>query len=554
MNKWKSMGLSLFITALVGGVYFYFELPARNLQNPSFYGFFFLLSAVYCVAFIIVSGAFSVKSVVRDNRGETVRTFGSTIWRVCRIPAILCLSLVVIYMVGSLLSSVVLRAGSYKELLGVQQGDFTSDVDEISFDSIPLLDKDSATRLATRKLGELSDMVSQFEVVSSSTQINYNGRPVRVSMLQYGDVIKWFNNQSEGIPAYIITDMISQEVTLVRLDEGIKYSPYDYFGRNLERHLRLNYPTYMFDTPVFEIDDDGTPYWICPRIVKTIGLFGGTDVKGAVIVNAVTGECEYYQEVPSWIDHVYSAELIIEQYDYYGMYQNGFINSLFGQRGVTVTTEGYNYIALNDDVYVYTGVTSVGSDQSNVGFILSNQRTKETKFYSVAGAEEYSAMDSAEGVTQDLDYDATFPLLLNISDQPTYFMALKDSAGLVKMYAMVNVQQYQIVATGGSVAECQQNYIQMLSKNGIISEGEVPSNELTAVVTGIRSAVVDGNTNFYFSLEGYQGQYFVISAADAPQAPIVNVGDTVKISFDISTQQDVLVSGLSLNIAGATAA
>ena len=258
--------------------------------------------------------------------------------------------------------------------------------------------------------------------------------------------------------------------------------------------------------------------------------------------------------MPSWIDHVYSAELIIEQYDYYGMYQNGFINSLFGQRGVTVTTEGYNYIALNDDVYVYTGVTSVGSDQSNVGFILSNQRTKETKFYSVAGAEEYSAMDSAEGVTQDLDYDATFPLLLNISDQPTYFMALKDSAGLVKMYAMVNVQQYQIVATGGSVAECQQNYIQMLSKNGIISEGEVPSNELTAVVTGIRSAVVDGNTNFYFSLEGYQGQYFVISAADAPQAPIVNVGDTVKISFDISTQQDVLVSGLSLNIAGATAA
>ena len=189
------------------------------------------------------------------------------------------------------MSSVVLRAGSYKELLGVQQGDFTSDVDEISFDSIPLLDKDSATRLATRKLGELSDMVSQFEVVSSSTQINYNGRPVRVSMLQYGDVIKWFNNQSEGIPAYIITDMISQEVTLVRLDEGIKYSPYDYFGRNLERHLRLNYPTYMFDTPVFEIDDDGTPYWICPRIVKTIGLFGGTDVKGAVIVNAVTGEC-----------------------------------------------------------------------------------------------------------------------------------------------------------------------------------------------------------------------------------------------------------------------
>ena len=192
----------------------------------------------------------------------------------------------------------------------------------------------------------------------------------------------------------------------------------------------------MFDTPVFEIDDEGTPYWVCARIVKTIGLFGGTDIKGAVLVNAITGESKYYEEVPSWVDRVYNSDLIMQQYDYYGSYHNGFLNSIFGQRDVTQTTDGYNYIAIGDDVYMYTGVTSVTSDESNIGFILSNQRTKETHFYSIAGATENSARGSAQSKVQQMNYTATFPLLLNIADQPTYFMSLKGADGLVKMYAM----------------------------------------------------------------------------------------------------------------------
>ena len=221
--------------------------------------------------------------------------------------------------------------------------------------------------------------------------------------------------------------------------------------------MRFHYPTFMFDDPAFEIDENGDPWWVCPRVSHTIGLFGGRDIVGAVLVNAVTGESAYYEagSVPNWVDHVFTAELIMQQYDYHGTYVNGFINSLFGQRDVTVTTEGYNYIAIGDDVYMYTGVTSVVSDQSNIGFILSNQRTKETKYYPCAGATEYSAMDSAEGQVQQMKYTATFPLLLNISDQPTYFMALKGEDGLVKMYAMVNVQQYNIVETGQTVAQCE---------------------------------------------------------------------------------------------------
>ena len=201
-------------------------------------------------------------------------------------------------------------------------------------------------------------------------------------------------------------------------------------------------------------------------MVKTIGLFGGTDIKGAVLVDAITGESTYYEEVPTWVDNVYTPELIMEQYDYHGTLVNGFINSIFGQRDVTVTTQGSNYIALNDDVYMYTGVTSANADQSNLGFLLSNQRTKETKFYTAPGATEKAAQASAMGVVQDLGYIATFPLLLNIAGEPTYFIPLKDNTNLVKSYAMVNVAQYQIVATGSTVSECEQKYVQLLGSKG----------------------------------------------------------------------------------------
>ena len=359
---------------------------------------------------------------------------------------------------------------------------------------------------------------------------------MRVTPLRYGDWIKWLNNRSQGLPAYLVIDMVTQNVDVVRLDQGIRYTTAEHFGRNLNRYLRFRYPTYLFDAPAFEIDEDGNPFWVCPRIRKTIGLFGGTDIAGAVLVNAVTGECTYYDaaDVPSWIDHVYPAELIIQQYDYHGTYVNGFINSLFGQRDVTVTTDGYNYLAIGDDVYMYTGITSVVSDESNIGFILSNQRTKETRFYTVAGAEEYSAMESAQGQVQQMKYAATFPLLLNIADQPTYFMALKDAAGLVKMYAMVNVSQYQIVATGGDVAECESNYRQMLARYNLIddSDANIPADtqEAAGILSDIRTAVIGGDSRYYLRLQG-ESVYYVISAADAPQVVTLNTGDRVTITY-----------------------
>ena len=519
--------LNLAVTLIFGAVYFYIVLPPLNLHSGEFYVFVLLLCAVYCGCAILTSGF----------QGSGAKGYFGFVKKQCTVPFVLAAALAVTAIVGTAVGWEVFRAGSYRDLLTVDNGDFAAEVEEISYDQIPMLDKDSAEKLGNRKLGELADMVSQFEVAGDYTQINYKGRPVRVTPLRYGDWIKWLNNRSQGLPAYLVIDMVTQNVDVVRLDQGIHYTTAEHFGRNLNRYLRFHYPTYLFDAPAFEIDEDGNPFWVCPRIRKTIGLFGGTDIAGAVLVNAVTGECTYYDaaDVPSWIDHVYPAELIIQQYDYHGTYVNGFINSLFGQRDVTVTTDGYNYLAIGDDVYMYTGITSVVSDESNIGFILSNQRTKETRFYSVAGAEEYSAMDSARGQVQQMNYTATFPLLLNIADQPSYFMALKDAAGLVKMYAMVNVSQYQIVATGGSVAECESNYRQMLARYNLIDPADTePSasdqGEVTGVIADLRSAVMDGNTWYYLQLSDGT-VYYTISAAEAPEAVILNVGDTVTVKY-----------------------
>lgn len=525
MNNTESGGtvkrtlINLLITAIFAFFYYYFNLPAFNLQDPKFYSFVLLIAVIYCFLSILTQGLFKATSG---------KEFWSSVKTHSTIPLFLCIALAVIYIIGSLISSPILRARSYCDLLTVETGDFTEDVVEISFDQIPMLDADSSRKLGDKKMGELSDMVSQFEVADDYTQINVNDVPVRVTPLRYGDFFKWLSNRSSGLPAYIIIDMVTQEVDAVRLDEGMKYTTTEYFFRNVQRHLRFQYPSYIFDDPSFEIDDEGTPYWVCPRIVKKIGLFGGTDIFGAVLMNAITGECTYYEEVPTWVDRVYSAELIIEQYDYYGTYQRGWFNSIIGQKGVTVTTDGYNYIALNDDVYVYTGITSVASDDSNIGFILTNQRTKETKYYPCAGAHEFAAMDSAEGIVQYMDYDATFPLLLNISNQPTYFMALKDSGGLVKMYAMVNVQQYQLVASGTSVAECEKNYISMLEGSNLSDSEEYTGKAETGTITGIKSAVIEGNTHVFIKLDN-DSFYYVVSVSDSELAAVLEEGDKVKI-------------------------
>ncbi|WP_245185001.1 CvpA family protein [Flavonifractor sp. AGMB03687] len=546
-SRGGKLAICLIITAVIGLIYFYVALPPINLQSGDFYTFIAILCVVYVLCSLVTSGM----DLVHGGGGP--REYLRFIKARCLPVGILFLALIVVAVVGTVISLPIFRAGAYRDLLTVEDGDFATDITEISFNEIPTLDESSAEYLSDRQMGTLSDMVSQFEYSFDSTQINYQGRPVRVAPIAYADLIKWFTNRGTGLPAYVMVDMVTQEATVVRLDEGMKYSFSEPLNRNIERHLRFNYPTYIFGTPQFEINEEGRPYWIAPRIVKTIGLFGGADIKGAVLVDAITGECTYYDvaDVPSWVDNVYTPELIMEQYNYHGTLVNGFINSIFGQRDVTITTDGSNYIALNDDVYMYTGVTSANADQSNLGFLLSNQRTKETKFYSAPGATEAAAKASAEGVVQDLKYTATFPLLLNIAGEPTYFIPLKDATNLVKSYAMVNVAQYQVVATGSSVSECEQKYIQMLANKGITSEEELPRTEVSGVITDIRSAVMDGNSYYFIQLEG-DPTYYSISAAQNPLAVILNVGDQVTIQHTpaVEDQSSSILDGSSVTLDG----
>lgn len=526
MKHWKrNTGIVLGVLVLVG-LYYYISLPAINIHASGFWVLVLVLLGVLLAEVLVKTAVepgkkvgFGVLAKAKEKKSV-------------KLVLGLFAAVLLVYLIGAVLSSPIVNARKYQKLLEPENRDFTEDIKEVNYNQIPLLDKDSAELLGNRKMGSMVDMVSQFEVSSIYSQINVNGRPVRVTPLVYASPIKWLTNQKQGIPAYITIDMATQNTELVKLSPGIRYSQSEYFNRNIYRHLRFRYPTYIFDQLSFEIDDEGTPYWICPVKEFTIGLFGGQTIGKVVLCNAVTGECTSMpvEDCPTWVDRVYPADLLIELYDYHGTLVNGFFNSILGQKGCLKTTEGYNYLALDDDVWVYTGVTSVSGDRSNVGFVLINQRTRETRYYEVAGAEEYSAMESAEGQVQNLGYQATFPLLLNIADEPTYFIALKDNAGLVKKYAMVNIQKYQNVAIGDTVASCEQTYIKMLKTGGGSSSNPQDTQKIQGVIKKIAQGVIEGNTHFYLVLEDSE-LIFDVPLADFMEVLRYDVGDEISIEY-----------------------
>lgn len=554
----KKTVINIILSVIVAAVGYYVMLPAFNLKDIKLYFWLGLVAMSYPVFSFITS-----KALMRPEYMPYVKK--NTL-----IPGTIVCILVAFVVVGSLVSSVFFRAKDYSEIITVEESNFTEEFEELDFNSVPMLDEESAKNLGGKQLGELSEYVSQYEDAENYTQINYKGKPVRVTSLRYANIIKWFTNRSQGVPAYMVVDMSTQKVDVVKLSEigmeNIKYSPYEHFGRLLMRHLRFEYPTYLFDEQAtFEIDDTGRPYWVCPRMDFTVGLFGGEDVIGVVLVDATTGESQYFDIETAkndaklqWIDRIYSAKLISQQYDYYGQYKNGFFNSILGQKDVKITTQGSNYIALNDDVYMYTGVTSVTADDSIIGFILSNQRTKETKFFKQSGATEYSAQQSAEGKVQQYGYKATFPLLMNIGNEPTFFTALKDNDGYVKMYSLVNVEQSQKAVAAEKLVDCLQAYYNEMGIEGDAKEeldkhvGDIdidgtgtPSEKITAegVITDIRSAVLDGNTYYYIKLDKYDA-YFSISAKKSNLAVILNKGDAVKLT--VKTTEGTIVEATSI--------
>lgn len=529
----KRILISILVTLGIGAVGYYFALPPLHLKSPEFWGFLIFLVAVFLACFFFAWIKDKLKKVERAPKKFRISLPRG---KKAKILLLSIVGVVVVVAAGIFFSSSqVFNAKRYHDLLQVEESDFGEDIAELSLSQIPVVDRDTAMRLGSRKIGEVVELVSQFNVSGYYTQINVSGAPTRVSPLEYADLIKWFSNRSEGIPYYVKIDMATQETELVKLDRGMKYMPSEHFGRNLLRHVRFRYPTKMFQSVTFEIDDKGHPFWNVSYYDYTIGFLGGRDVTGIIMVDAITGDMTDYdvKEVPQWVDTVYDADMLVTQANYWGAYSNGWLNSIFGQKNVVRTTDGYNYIALEDDVWMYTGVTSVVDDASNIGFLLVNLRTKEARQYTINGAEETSAMESAEGMIQEKNYNATFPILINIADTPSYFISLKDNAGLVKAYSFVSVADYQIVGVADTLEGAAAEYRRLLASLGNTKAEQdttAKTEEITLTVSAVSSAVVGGNTVYYFMEEN--GVLYTADISVSRLLPFVKAGDQLTVTVN----------------------
>lgn len=509
-------------TILFMAIIYYVYLPALNLSSPGFWAYLFIVLLFYIFTGILK--LLNPLEIIKNHMNLEFHMDKKYIGY-----AIILIVLIGICLVN-LINSPVFQSKSYAKRIQVKEdGEFTEDIKQVNFNALPLLDKESSEKLGDRVMGQMPEFVSQYYVSDLYTQINYKGDIVRVTPLEYRDLIKYIANYDDGVKAYITVNSVTGESKLEKLDKGMKYMPSAFLNYNLKRKLRFTYPTEIFDTETFELDEKGNPYWIVPT-VKYTGVGMRKEITGVVILDPITGKSKKYKvkDVPKWVDHVYSAELLIEQLDNWGTYQKGFLNSIFGQKGVVITTDGYNYTIMNDDVYLYTGVTSISKDASNIGFILSNMRTKETVFYKAPGAEEYSAMASAKGQVQQMKYKATFPLLINLNDRPTYLISLKDNAGLVKMYAFVDVKDYQkVVVTDAAKG------IETAAKN-YLGDAEIDSDEKneerTIKVTSIKTAILNGTTYYYIEDED-EKRYRVSLKLSETVLPFLEINDEIKITF-----------------------
>lgn len=534
--KKNGIFISLVVTIIYTLIVYYMFFPALNIHSMGFWIFlisillvFASLSSIFTLG-IAVSELFS--GIKRRKKVGYYKLF-------IVIPIIILLIIIINFFLSPLFNA----KTYYRRITVDQTGDFTTDIKEVDFNKLPLLDRDSSEKLGDRVMGQMSELVSQFDVSDQYTQINYNDEITRVTPLEYNGIIKWLTNRSKGITGYITVNSTTGKAKLVKLDKGMKYAPSALFNENLYRKLQFKYPTFNFGTVDFEIDNQGNPYWIA-SVVKYAGVGLRREISGVVIFNPVNAKSKYYKvkDVPKWVDHVYEADLILEQVTDWGSYKNGFINSIISQKGVVKTTEGYNYLAQDDDIYLYTGITSVISDESNIGFILTNMRTKETKFYGVAGAEEFSAMESAKGQVQQMNYTSTFPLLINLGGRPTYLVSLKDNAGLVKMYGFVDVEDYQkVVVTDSSkgILKASEAYLGEIGED--VSGTKLEKN---VVVNNLVTASIDGNTYYYFTDQDNQ-KYKVSIKTDKNNLPFLKNGDGIKVKY---TKEATVISVVEIEL------
>lgn len=535
------VALRLLPGVVLGALVYYLALPPLNIFAPGFWGYLFFLCLVFIAPFVwsdlfvrttqVYSGKSKGKAATAANLGFRLRRPGKRATVV--LLAVTAVPLAVLIL-GGIFSSTFFHARSYAALIEVQEADFATDMPETdNVTNIALMDTDSAAIIGNRALGSLSDVVSQFEMSGTYTQINYRGAPEKVGNLEYAGFFKWIGNHKTGVPGYVMVDPVNNTASYQKLDQPLVYTESAYFGEDLARKLRFDYPTKIFGTRAFELDENGVPYYIISCMKPQVGLFGASDVEEVIIFNPADGTSTIcpVEETPRWVDIAYDGYLAEQKYDWYGTLSGGFWNSVIGNKGCKRATDDFGYLMYDDDVWYYTGVTSVNEDASNIGFIVSNARTGAYKYYSVVGAEEYSAMGAAQGEVQEKGYKASFPALVNIAGQPTYLMVLKDESGLVKLYALVNVEKYSVVATGETQSKAMDAYRERLYQEGILTREEPQEPETaqaTVTITAVRDIVSGGNTRLYFSADDGQ-VYRLDDPTDA--AILLAAGDRVTFTY-----------------------
>ena len=519
MKKYlKSYGIAFIIVA----IYSFVKLPVLRLDFTS--GFTTL------ILFFVLAGIIDMML----DRGAKASKLAKNNF----IIALILLVLVIV--VPFFITTPILHASAYKNLIGeVIESEFTEDVSPVNVNDIRIVDEGMAMKLGEKKIGEIPAIGSVSQLGTFHIQ-SVNGELYWVAPLVHRDIIKWITNL-DGTDGYVMVSATDpQDVRLVQSLDGkpikIKYQPEAYFLQDLHRYLYLkgivNYGMTEF---TLEIDDNGRPYWVVTLYDHKVG-FSGSDAVGVAILDAQTGDLNVYdiENTPKWVDRIQPESLVINQIKDWGLYVKGFINSVFSEEGVLVPTEGASLVYGNDGKsYWYTGITSSGGDESTVGFMLVDSRTKEAKLYMQTGATETAAMTSAEGKVQEKNYEATFPVMYNIYGTPTYVCALKDKAGLVKSVAFISVEDYSVLGVGDNKKEALAAYKDALESDGEDLKFETDKDDvvLNDKIQRISADVQGGATTYYFTLQDNSKFIFKGTSKVSNELPLTNVGDNVVVTY-----------------------
>ena len=528
--------LVIIALAFITFLFFYFGMPVLN------YGFIQLplMLMLLLILSIVMTATYEVKGA------KTTTKFLK--WH--RIPMV---ALIVLFLYITLVplftTAPLLRSQDYREMVGkVHKGEkITNHIAPISLDRIRVVDEELATLLGEKILGSDPALGSKAELGEFFIQ-KVNDQLYWVAPLLHSGFFKWLNNTA-GTEGYVMVSATNErDVKLVQnlagADLKIKFQPNAFFGSKVERHLYFNgYESTGLADYNFEIDEAGKPFWVATKYRKEIG-FAGNDAVGIVTVDAQTGAIKEYSldKVPAWIDRIQPIEFIEEQLADWGEYVHGFWN--FSNEDKLMITEGLTLVYGHDNrSYWYTGVSSVGKEESAVGFILVDTRTKEATMYNQSGATEYAAQSSAEGKVQEKGYKASLPIPYNINNIPTYVMTLKDGGGLVKMYAMVAIGDYTIVGVGNTMRETLMSYKNVfnMAGNRINPTAQANRKNLLNVVTRIHSDIKNGNSFYYFTVQG-SPKIFIGSSQLSNELPVTQVGDSINISFDLDSEEVIDVS------------